>query len=86
MLILKKIKMEIKVLILKALGWYQPQRSTLRPIQFRTVNPDQPLKFDEWSKRFNVSRRYSLLEDSTYLQKVRSNDISSVNVKRSLAS
>lgn len=77
--------MEIKVLILKALGWYQPKYSTLRPIQFRTVNPDQPLKFDEWSKRFNVSRGYTLLEDSNYLQKVRSNDISSVNVKKSLA-
>lgn len=78
--------MEIKVLILKAMGWYQPQHSTLKPIKFTTTTPDQPLKFDEWSKRFNVSRRYSLLEDSEYLQKVRRNDISSVNVKRSLAS
>ena len=77
--------MEIKVLMLKALGWYQPQRSTLKPIQFKTTVPDQQLKFDEWSRRFNVSRRYSLLEDSDYLQKVRRNDISSVNVKKSLA-
>lgn len=78
--------MEIKVLILKAMGWYQPQHSTLKPIKFTTTTPDQLLKFDEWSKRFNVSRRYSLLEDSEYLQKVRRSDISSVNVKRSLVS
>lgn len=85
-LTLKQTKMKLKVLILKIIGWHQPQQINNKPISLKTTHPDQYLKFDEWSKRFNVSRKYSLLEDSEYLRKIRRNDISSINVSKSLAS
>ena len=75
--------MNFKILILKLIGWYRPSNSlTLfnKQINFTTIKPDQQLRFDEWSKQFNVSRRYSLLEDSEYLQKIKMKDISSISL------
>ena len=72
--------MKFKTLILKLIGWYRPNHTVNKPISTITINPDQQLKFDEWSRKFNVSSRYSLLEDSEYLQKVRRNDISSISL------
>jgi len=74
MLILKQIKMNIKNLFSKS----KSQHTISNPISFTTTIPDQQLKFEEWKRRFGVSSKYSLLEDSEYLQKIRKNDISSI--------
>jgi hypothetical protein len=58
----------------KLVGWSQPeiQNNIIKQeVKFKTVEPDVRLSFDKWSKKFKVSSRFNLLEDSEWLQKVR---------------
>ena len=58
----------------KLVGWSQPeiQNNIIKQeVKFKTVEPDVRLSFDKWSKKFKVSSRFNLLEDSEWLQKIR---------------
>ena len=41
------------------------------PMTFTTVHPDTTLNLDEWKQHLNVSGKFTYLEDSEWLQKVR---------------
>ena len=59
--------MNIKNLFSKS----KPQHTISNPISFTTTIPDQQLKFEEWKQHLNVSGKFTYLEDSEWLQKVR---------------